>query len=461
MKDFKRARRLSPGQMVALGFALVIALGTVLLSLPVSSQTGERVPVLDACFTATTATCVTGLVTVDTGDTWSLFGQCVILFLMQIGGLGFMTITTMMLMLMGKRITLRERLLIQESLNEDALQGLVALTRRIFVVAISIEFLGAVLLSFRMIPTFGWGKGIFYSIFHSVSAFCNAGLDLFGGFRSLIDYRDDVLVNFTIMILIVLGGLGFTVLLDLMKMVRREKTFSAISLHSKVVLAVTGILILSGWAFFLITEWDNVKTLGQPDMPVYSRLMGGLFQSVSTRTAGFTTLDQNALTISGKLGTMIYMFIGASPASTGGGMKTTTIAVLVMMLIAVIRGRQQISIFERRLEEGTVRRALAIVAISFMLVIVATMVLAVVEGESSNPMMSFENMLYEVISGFATVGLTTGITPELNSSCRLVLILIMFAGRVGPLTLLMALTHRMSSREDPRIAYPEGRIMVG
>lgn len=458
----RNAFRMSPAQVMAATFALLIVIGTLLLRMPAASRSGEAVPVLDACFTATTAVCVTGLVTVDTGTTWSIFGHCVILLLIQIGGLGFMTVTTMMLMAMGRRITLRERLLIQESLNEDTLQGLVVLTRRIFGIALSIEGVGALLLAFRMVPLYGWGRGLFYSVFHAVSAFCNAGIDLFGGFRSLADFRDDIWVNGVVMILIILGGLGFTVMMDLYRVVRKRSRFSRISLHSKVVLSVSGILLLAGWIFFMAAEMGNTHTLGQSDMPLYSRIMGALFQSVSTRTAGMSTFDQNAMTVPGKLGTMLFMLVGASPASTGGGIKTTTMAILIMMVVTVIRGRQRITLYGRRIEEGLVWRALAIVTVSCAMVIAAVLLLAFTEANAGNDMMTFENILYEAISGIATVGLSTGITPMLTPMGRIVMILIMFAGRVGPLTVMIAISSRIGkNKNEPRIDYPEGRIMVG
>lgn len=349
----KRRIRLEPAQVLVMGFAIVIMIGTGLLMLPIASADGSGASLLDAAFTSTSAVCVTGLVVRDTGTSWTYFGQIVILFLIQIGGLGFMTMATIILMLLGRRITLRDRLVIQEALNELSLQGLVRLILRIVAVTVLFELIGVMMFSMRFIPAYGFGQGLYMSIFLSVSAFCNAGFDVVGSvvapFSSFVPYRSDIVINFTTMLLVIIGGLGFTVLLE----IGRVKKFKRMSLHTKFVLVITGILLLFGTIIFFVVEIGNPATLGDPDMPIHVKVMSALFQSVTTRTAGFNTIDQNSLTVPGKLLSQILMFIGASPGGTGGGMKTTTMALVFLMVLSVTQGHDNITIFKRRIPRGT------------------------------------------------------------------------------------------------------------
>ncbi|MFR3483837.1 MAG: TrkH family potassium uptake protein [Clostridia bacterium] len=368
LESAKRLKSVKPARVLVLGFLLVLILGTIALKLPISSVDGESISWVDAFFTSTSAVCVTGLVVVNTAAQWSIFGQCVILALIQIGGLGFMAFTTLIFMIMGRRITLKERLVIQEALNQSTLSGIVKLTRRILIGTFLVEGIGAFLLSFRFIPQYGAGKGIFFSIFHSVSAFCNAGFDIIG--NNMESYTGDLLVNFVIMALIILGGLGFVVWMDLLEMFRNRwrerlswrRCFSKLHLHSKLVLVISVSLILLGFLFFLIVEWSNPETLG--GLSGKDKVLGALFQSVSTRTAGFNSISQGGLNESSKFMTIILMFIGGSSGGTAGGIKTVTIAVLLITVISVVRGKRYTEVFGRRIGEETIRKSMAVFWIS-------------------------------------------------------------------------------------------------
>ncbi len=444
----KRTIRLLPTQILVLGFASMILIGALLLTLPVASSTGRSIGFLNALFEATSAVCVTGLVVVDTADDLSIFGQLIIITLIQMGGLGFMTMATMVFLLLGKRITLRERLVIQEALNEFKLQGVVRLTRNIIGITFLIEGIGALILALRFVPMYGWGKGLYFSVFHAISAFCNAGFDLMGGYRNLIGFTDDFIVNFTIMGLIVCGGLGFSVLLD----IYRNRYFRKWSLHTKLVVCVTAVLIAVGALFFFIVEFKNSATLGSQNWR--GKVLGALFQSVTARTAGFCTVDQASLTDASKFMTIILMFIGASPAGTGGGIKTTTASVILLAVLSVIKGRHDVEVFGRRISYAIVNRALAITVISFTLLVSVSMVLSLLEPY---PLV---DVLFETASALGTVGLATFDNSDLNDISKIFIIMTMFAGRVGPLTLTLAFAKRMAS-DTGNVKYPEGKVMVG
>lgn len=450
--------KLDPTQVLVLGFLGLILVGSLLLSLPVASSDGNGAPYLDSLFTSTSAVCVTGLVVRDTATEWSSFGHVVIITLIQIGGLGFMTMATVILMVMGRKIRLRDRLIIQEALNEFSLKGLVALIKKIIILTFTIEILGAAILSTRFIPEFGFWQGLAYSFFHSISAFCNAGFDLmgsvYGPFSSFTAFTSDVVVNITLIALIVIGGLGFTVLLD----IGREKRFAKLSLHSKVVLFMTGVLLILGFVFFLLIEYNNPATLGELDFG--SKLLASFFQSVTTRTAGFNTISQGDLSAPGKLMTIILMFIGASPAGTGGGIKTTTFAVIILMIVTVTRGNKDITLYDRKVSRATAYKALAIFMIAFAIVIFFAMVLSIAEQGNTSGLASFDNILYEATSAFATVGLSAGITPSISPISRIFMIITMFIGRVGPMTMALAFTNR-ARNSNIKYSFPEGKIMVG
>lgn len=436
---------LLPTQILALGFALMILVGTLLLSLPIASADGQSMGFINALFEATSAVCVTGLTVVNTAYDLSLFGQIVIILLIQMGGLGFMTIAAMVFFLMGKKITLKERLIMQEALNHFSLEGVVRLTKTVISTTFIIEGIGALLLALRFIPMLGWAKGIYYSIFHAISAFCNAGFDLFG--NSLMDFTGDIVINFTIMGLIILGGLGFIVIIDIRK---NRFNFKRWSLHTKLVLIGTSILIIGGCVFFFVLEYnDTLKPY-----KLSTKLLAALFQSVTTRTAGFYTIPQEGLTSASKLLTSILMFIGASPASTGGGVKTTTIVVILLMLMNVAKGKNDVEAFGRRLSVETVYRAVSIFLISIVTLAFITMIISIVED------VNFIDLLYEVASALGTVGLASFDNAQLKTISKIFIIISMYIGRVGPLTLTVAFA-RLQLKKKASIRYPEGKVMVG
>lgn len=443
-------KKMKPAQKIVLGFFAVIFMGGLLLTLPISSASGESVGLLNAMFTATTSVCVTGLVVVDTGVAFSHFGHFIILFLIQLGGLGFMTMATILFMMMKKRITLKDRMLIQESMNQDSLQGMVKLIRNVVFITFLIESMGAVCLSFSFVPKFGIKTGLFYSIFIAISAFCNAGIEPLGHFQSLTGYTGDVIVNLAVMMLIILGGLGFTAIHDVWK----KKKWRYFSLHTKLVLGMTLSLILLGTVAFTLIEWNNPATMS--GLPAGQKVMAGAFQSVTTRTAGFNSIDQAGMNNGSFLLSLILMFIGASPGSTGGGIKVTTFAVLLLATHAIVQGHHETVVGKRSIGHGLIRRAAAIVVIAMALVLVCTLAICIIE--QGKPMMTMENILFECISAFGTVGLSCGITPQLAPLSKLLLMGLMFCGRVGPMTVSMALANR---HRKHKIHYPEGRIMIG
>lgn len=443
-------RKLSPPQILVLGFAGVILLGSILLSLPIASANGQPTPFLDALFTATSAVCVTGLVVVDTGIHWSFFGQIVILSLIQIGGLGFMTVATLFALLLGRKIGLRERLLLQEALNKVSVQGVVRLTRNVLLTTLIIEGVAAAILALRWIPQFGLKQGVWFGIFHAVSGFNNAGFDLFGQvygpFTSITHYVADPVVTLTISFLIILGGLGFGVITDVIE----EKRFSQFVLHTKLVLVTTAVLILGGTLVLYVLEFANPKTL-QP-LSIQGKILAAYFQAVTPRTAGYNSINIADMTKASQFLIILLMFIGASPGSTGGGIKTTTFASIMLGVWAVITGQEQAGTFERRLPKEQVIKAMSIAFIAFLLVTVVAMILSITESAD------FLTIIFETTSAFGTVGLTMGLTPNLTAVGRILIILTMFAGRVGPLTLAFAIALKA---QKSAFKYPEEKILIG
>ncbi|MDR3592887.1 MAG: TrkH family potassium uptake protein [Negativicutes bacterium] len=438
--------RLSPYQILALGFAGLILFGALLLTTPAASATGERVGFIDALFTATSAACVTGLKVVDTGTTFSLFGQLVIIGLIQIGGLGIMTMATLMALLMGKKIRLKERLVMQQELHQVSVSGVVRLTQYIIKATLLIEGIGGAILAYHWWHKLGPAKAIYYGYWHAVSAFCNSGFDLFGDFRSFSRYVDDATVVLTVTTLVILGGIGFAVIVDVWENRRLRK----ISLHSKVVLASTAFLILFGMIVILAMEVNNPDTL-QP-LSMKGKLLASYFQSVTARTGGFSSVYIGHMADSTLFFLVILMFIGASPGSAGGGVKTSTVAVLAAAIWAMIRGREDVQMYSRRIPSSLVYKAFAITFLAAGLIIFVTMVLSISENAT------FLSILFEVVSAFATVGLSAGLTTELTLHGKVWIILTMFAGRVGPVTLAMALAMR---QERQLIKYPEGKVIIG
>lgn len=436
---------IAPTQIIILGFLTLILIGTLLLMLPIASTIEGGTTLINALFTSTSAVCVTGLVVVDTGTFWSGFGKLVIISLIQIGGLGFMTVATFGAIIVGKKIGIRDRLLIKESLGQNTVQGIVNLTKKIFLGTVVIEIIGALLLATQFIPVFGFKEGTFRAIFHSISAFCNAGFDIMGNYESLISFQSNIVLNFTIMLLIILGGIGFTVIIDY----AHEKEFKRISLHSKLAVSMTVFLLVFGTLVIFGFERNNPLTLG--GMNLFDKLMISAFQSVSPRTAGFNSIDLVGMTDSSKFFTVLMMFIGGSPVSTAGGIKTTTLAVLILMSVAFIRNKD-VEVFGRRINYSVVNKAMTIMVIALFVIITGSMLLSVL-----NPDLEFMDLLFEVVSAFGTVGLSLGVTTQLTSFSKVVIIVIMFAGRVGALTIVMALAGR-----DKRIDYqlPEGSVIL-
>ncbi|WP_066307461.1 TrkH family potassium uptake protein [Bacillus sp. FJAT-29814] len=439
--------KLDPPKILVLGFATLILIGAIMLTMPISTVDGQGLSFLNAMFTATSATCVTGLVVVDTGTTFTMFGQWVILSLIQIGGLGFMTIATLFALLFGKKISLKERILLQESLNNLSMDGIVRLAKRILIFTAVIEILGAMLLAIRFSFDMPLKKAIYYGIFHSISNFNNAGFDLMGEFRSLTGYVDDPTVSLTVCALITLGGIGFIVMNELFEYRKTKR----LSLHTKVVLVSSSILVVGGTFLILLLEFSNDKTL-QP-LSFTGKILASLFQSITPRTAGANTLNIPDLTQSTLLLIIFLMFIGASPGSTGSGIKTTTFTTLIGAVWSQIRGKEDVILFRQRIAYETIYKALTVTVSALFLVLTVTMFLTITE-----PGKDFLMILFEATSAFGTVGLSMGLTPELSPIGRCIIIFTMFAGRVGPLTIAFAVTMR---RKPDAFRYPKGKIMIG
>ena len=436
---------LKPAQFLAISFAITIALGAVLLSLPVARAENIDVSLLDALFTATAAVCLAGLAVVDTSQTWSPFGQLVILVLMQVGGLGVMTMSMLVVLALRRKVTLRERLIIQESFSEINIAGMVRLIRQVVSITLFLEVVGALLLAWRWSHDFGWRDGLWLGFFHSVSAFNNAGLDLFS--VSMVPYVGDWSINLIIPGLSILGGLGIIVLRDLLAW--RFRRPHRLSLHTKIVLATSAGLLVWGFLMILILEWSNPLTLGQH--PLSTKLLAAWFHSVAPRSSGFSTLPIDGMEDATLFLTMMLMFVGASPGSTGGGVKTTAFAAVISAVIATVRGQSDIEMFGRRITRWAVMRSLSIIIISLTAISIMTLLLAMTEEQP------FISLLFEVFSAFGTVGLSTGITPELTPVGKLILIAAMYVGRLGPLTLAVA----MVQNKHRSIRLPEEKISVG
>lgn len=460
----KKKRRLinihlSTTQIIVNGFFLAIMIGTALLTLPISSADGSFTPVIDAMFTATTSICVTGLTTVATYSHWSPFGKTIVLLLIQLGGLGVVCFAVTVMLILGKRITMKERILIQESYNLDNLQGLVKLIKKVIKGTFLVEGIGAVFFSLQFIPDYGLVNGIVKSIFHSVSSFCNAGIDIIGDY-SFIPYRDSAVVNFTTMSLIVVGGIGFTVWWDLIRVIKEAKAnkawkgqlFKRLSLHSKLAISVTVFLIFSGTLLFLLFEFGNPDTIGK--LPFGNKIMSCMFESVTTRTAGYQTILQQNFTDTSNMVIILLMIIGGSPVGTAGGMKTTTVAMLFFVVISVIQGKKDTEIFDRKVSSDNIKTGLSVVFISIAVLFTATLLLSMTEK------FSLLDVGFEAASAFGTVGLTRGITPNLTFWGKLILIIVMFIGRTGPITMAMAFSLKNAKKTNLR-ELPEKKILVG
>ncbi len=446
----RKKNMLSPAKVLTFGFALTITIGAFLLSLGPASAGGKKLGLTDAFFTATSATCVTGLAVVDTGTQFSLFGQIVILLLVQIGGLGFTTIGTLISLAFNRRISLRDRLVLQETLNYNAIGGLLQLIIKICVYTFSIEFVGALLLAARFFRDMPLGQALYFGVFHSVSIFNNAGFDLFGKihgpFSGLAEYAGDPFVNIVVMALIVLGGIGFIVISDLVSYRHTRR----LTLHSKVVLTMTLILTVVGALIMLAIESSNPHTL-QP-MSWTNRTMAAFFHSVSARSGGLSTVSVSDMEQSSQFLLILLMFIGAAPGSTGGGIKVTVFAILLGAIYAMIRGKEDIVFFRERLSKESIIKAITQTWLAMFLVVFVGMVLSALEDHAFLP------LLFEATSAFATAGLSLDLTPELRNISKWILCAVMFLGRIGPLTLAYAFT---SKSKKELLRYPEGKIIIG
>lgn len=435
--------------LIVAGYSALVIVGTILLILPVSSRTGEVTPLLDALFTATSASCVTGLIVYDTYTHWSLFGQLVILFLIQIGGMGFMTIAISALTITKKKIGLQQRFMMQESVSAPHLGGIVRMTKFIFLAVFCLEILGAVSLMFYFCPKLGFWQGLYFSVFHSVSAFCNAGFDLMGSreaFSSLTSASSSVIVNVTIMLLITVGGLGFFVWTDL---IDNKFNLKKCNLHTKIVLTTSAVLVLGGALLLFFLEQNSPSTEG---MTIPQKILASFFQSVSARTAGFNTIPLDLLSGGGFWVMVCLMFIGGSPGSTAGGLKTTTAAVLLLSIFAEFKNKKSVECFNRRLDPSVLRRACSILSLFILLSGAGVVGICAIDGVSAT------DGIFEVVSAIGTVGLTLGITPTLSAASHIILIALMFVGRVGGLTLLLAFGNHTIETQS---SLPAENISVG
>ncbi len=462
-----KRKKLETTQIIVYGFLVVILIGALLLSLPIASKNGTSIGFLNAFFTSTSAVCVTGLVVVNTLAHWTTFGKVVILLLIQIGGLGFMTIFTTAVIFTGRKITLKERLVIQQSLNQDDLTGMVRLARNVVICTLVCEAVAALLLAVKFMVSYDYTfvSAVWKGIFHSISAFCNAGFDILSD-EGLNPFVKDSFISFVIMGLIVLGGLGFTVWLDVLRVfeiARKDKNFNIpalfnkLTLHSKIVLKITLFLIAFGAVFFFFSEYNNPLTFGQ--LGFFDKITAAIFQSITPRTAGFNTVTQAALKPDAKFMTVILMFIGGSPGGTAGGVKTVTIGIILISVISVVKGKSTLETHNRSLPTYLLQKSLAVVIMNLTAVIFATMILSITEANM--PIKTeFMDFLFEATSAVGTVGLTLGITPYLSFIGKIVICICMFLGRLGPITVAVALTIKQLTA-DKGIQYPEEKVIVG
>ena len=446
----KRSRHLSATRIIALVFAGIILLGTLLLTLPVASRSGEGCGFLDALFTATSATCVTGLTRFDTWSQWTGFGQTVIICLIQVGGLGFMSIATMVVFLLRRKVGLKQRMVMAQALSVSDMDGIVRLQKWVLVGSFSIEALGALILTLRFFPEFGWATAVKWGVFHSISAFCNAGFDLFGQLSpgtSLTVFQSDPVVLLTLSGLVIIGGLGFLVWQDLVL----NRRFQKLSVYTRLVLLTTLALLTLGMVLIALTEWQNPATLGT--MSTADKVLNSFFQSVTLRTAGFFSFDQGAMTEAGKAVSILIMLVGGSSGSTAGGIKTVTVVVLLLFLLARARGKNSVCVFKRTIPGGQVLDAMTITAIVCGLAFLGGVFICF-----TSPV-SFLDGLYEAASAMATVGLTTGATASLSVASQIMIVVFMYFGRVGVLTI--SLGFLMGSRAQERFSYAETNLLIG
>ncbi len=450
----KQRLRVSTTHIILLSFLIAILIGSLLLSLPISSADGKATPFLNALFTATTSTCVTGLVVTPTVSSWSVFGQVVILILIQIGGLGVITIMSGLMILLHKKMGIGDRLLLQDAFNLNSLSGLVRFVKKVVAGTFIIEGIGALLYMTVFVPQFG-AKGIWISVFTSVSAFCNAGIDIIAE-NSLCDYALNPIINIVTCSLIILGGIGYIVWWDVLRVLKKARTkkvklFRDLTLHSKIAITATLILIFVGAAFIFAFEYDNPQTMKDYTLP--QKIQASVFQSVTTRTAGFATIPQENLTNASSIVCLLLMFIGGSPVGTAGGVKTVTFAVLVASAFASIRNKEDTEVFGRQLTKQAVSKAVAVTCMSFIIMFTSTVLLSAVTDANAL------DIVYETVSATATVGLTRNLTPSLGVIGKLIIIITMYLGRVGPISLAVAFKRGKDNQNI--IRNPIEEISVG
>ena len=446
----RRGKPMSATKLIAVIFAVIILCGTGLLMLPQASRDGRSCSFLNALFTATSATCVTGLTPFDTYTQWSTFGQWVLLSLIEIGGLGFMSAATLVIFILRKKIGLKQRLVMAQALSLNELDGVVKLQRTVLVGSLAMEALGALVLTLRFWPEYGFRHALRWGVFHSVSAFCNAGFDIFGELApgsSLQLFREDPVVLLTLAALIVVGGLGFLVWEELAE----KRTFQKLSVYSRLVLSATGILLLCGWVLTCLLEWNNPETLG--GLGIGGKLLGGFFQSVTLRTAGFDAINQSALTEGSKAVSMVFMLIGGSSGSTAGGLKTVTFLVLLLFIASRARGRSVVTVYRRTIPENQVMNAMTIAIIMIVLAMFGGIFI------SATAPVSFTDALFEAVSALGTVGLTAGATGLLSAPAKILIIVFMYFGRVGVLTI--SLGFLMGNQAVERFRYAETTLLIG
>ncbi len=454
MKEkFANKLKLTPVQVLSIGFAILILIGATLLTLPISTNKGIHTPFLDCLFTATSALCVTGLITLDPGTHWNYFGRTILMFLIEIGGLGFMTFSILISLILGRKITLSERLIVQEAFNSLNIQGLVKMTKSVLKFTFGIEGIAAIILSTQFIPEFGFLKGLYYGVFHAVSAFCNAGFDIlgleYGPFKNMISVNQNPVIIICIAFLIIIGGIGFGVIIELYAYTRSKRKMS---LHAKLTLIVTTSLLILGAILFFVFEHNNPNTMG--NMNIFNKILNSFFASVTPRTAGFASISTTGMIGSSKLLTIILMFIGGSPGSTAGGVKTVTFAVVIVSIYHSIRGHEDTTLFKKSISKDLIKKAFTVFITGFLLVVIMTMLLSIIEGNKG----SLETYLYEVTSAFGTVGLSLDYSPKLHWVSKILISFTMYLGRVGPLTVAIALGR---TKTVGHIKYPEEKILIG
>lgn len=450
IENKKRAFKItdiSPTRMIVSSFAILIFVGGLLLNLPVASNSGLSIGFVDALFTATSATCVTGLIVADTLTQWTLFGQIVIIVLIQVGGLGIITLATFFSAILGRKVGMKGRILAQASISDYSFTEVVAMIKGIVIITFAIEAIGALLLATRFVPMFGI-RGLYISVFQSISSFCNAGFDLMGDYKSLTEFNGVPIIIYTTAGLIVIGGLGFIVWKDLYDYHINKTLY----LHTKLVLIMTAILIFGGALFFLFQEYSNPTTMGT--LNFFEKINAAIFQSVTTRTAGYNSIDVEGMTEISKMFSVFLMFVGAAPGSTAGGVKVTTLAIVIVAIASNIRGNSETIVLKRKVPQDVINKSLAIIGLSMILIFAMTTIIISIEN------LPFINVLFECTSAFGTVGQSTGITPTLHDSSKLLLAFMMLLGRVGPLTFAVALAMREKKTLQNSV-YPEGKIMVG